>query len=68
MNNDIIDLSQFRNRPEQQSIDLMEDEAKALMDSPRCVACNHLSIFHQFALSFEGSSRTLVCRFGCECE
>jgi hypothetical protein len=45
-------------------IELMDDEAEALLKSPRCPTCNHLGIFHQWERHEAGpAGKSLVCRF-----
>ena len=44
MNEKILDLGELIHpRPE---IELLDDEARALLTSPRCPKCNHLGVFH----------------------
>jgi hypothetical protein len=40
-------------------IELLDDEAEALLKSPRCQVCHHLGVFHYF----EGPGQALICKF-----
>lgn len=40
-------------------IELMDDEAKALLESSRCPKCRHLSIFH----SWRDDEPIMDCKF-----
>jgi hypothetical protein len=43
-------------------IELLDDEAEALLKSPRCQVCHHLGVFHYLEVNSDDDT-FLICKF-----